>query len=1075
MELIELDENKSIIESFEEQAEQYGDRLAVKAGKHCLSYDSLNKSANRIAHVILGHCGENSPQIAALMFGHAADMITGVLGALKANRIYVPLDPSYPMERLEYILLNSEAGVIITNDSYMSLAKELRKKSGAAVEIINISEKLEGISCTNPHLKINAEQSAYIMYTSGSTGRPKGVLQSHRNILHFARCYANWLQITAEDRIVLFSSYSHAIGAIIIFSTLLKGAALYPYGIKAEGSMEQLIQWLGEERITVYMSVPTLFRYCMQSLKEGERLPHINRVVLGGEAVYKKDAKLYQRHFSDQCHMIHLFGASEILIGACYRIDKKMELKGNILPLDILPEGVQICLLDESGKEVGPQETGEITYRSRYLSEGYWRMEDKTKEVFTDGAERFYKSGDLGRRLNDGSLEFTGRKDFQAKIRGYRIELNEIEAILSAIDGIKESVVAVLQNEAGENYLAAYYSTGENLKPEAKEIRELLRQKLPDFMVPSFFIPMEKLPLTPNRKVDRKALPKPQSEVRTETGIDTPANEAEAKLIEIWKEVLRIDTMGVTDSFFNLGGHSLKATVLASRIHKEFQTEVSLEEILEHQTVRELANHIIGAQRNTSLYFQSYKEQEQAIGGFTAGKFTTAEYAAAKSDYYPLSAAQQRMYILNQMEGIGTAYNTPWAVLLQGRLDRERLEASIKGLIKRHEALRTAFIKVDRHPVQKIYEEVECEVRWIQTDENLVSNVLKDFVYPFELSKAPLFRIGVIELNESRHILVCDMHHIIFDGTSMGIFLKELMGLYDGNELPDIRLQYKDYAVWQEGFFRSGELKKQEEYWLDVFSGKVSALNMHTDYPRPMIMDFQGSTLELELEGELTYGVKQLMQRSKATLFMVLLAAYNVLLSKITGQEDIVIGATAAGRNHPGLDNIIGMFINTLALRNYPTQDKTFMSLLEEVRKNSIAVFDNQDYQFDMLLNKLNLERYSNRTPLFDVVFNVQNMDDELYDSLNTRPDGLKLSPYELKTDISKFDLLFYVFESSRRIRIRCTYRTSLFQHRSIHNLLGEYKNLLEQVVQNPYKQIKDYRIDKSALAEREENLLGGV
>ncbi len=1049
MELTSIDENKSIIECFEEQAELYCDRLAVKTGKYCSNYDNLNKNANRIAHAILQHYGEKTLQIAALLFGHDGEMIMGILGALKANRIYVPLDPTYPIERLEYMLLNSEAEVIITSNDHVSMAEELRKKSGRAIKIINISKALEGIVCTNPHLKIDAKQSAYIMYTSGSTGRPKGVLQSHSNILYFIKCYANWLHITQDDRIVLFSSYSHAIGAIIIFSTLLNGATLYPYDIKAEGSMENLIQWLNEERITVYMSVPSVFRYCMQSLREGEILPHINRLVLGGEAVYKKDAEFYKSHFSDKCILIHLFGSSEILIGSRYLVDKKTEIKGNILPLGFPPEMVQICLLGEDGKDVGLHETGEITFRSRYMSEGYWRMEDKTKEVFADRGERLYKSGDMGRISPDGSLEFTGRKDFQAKIRGYRIEMNEIEAILGAVDGIKESVVVVLQNEAGENYLVAYYSTDEKIKPETEEIREFLRQKLPDYMVPSFIIQLEKLPITPNRKIDRKALPKPQLDLRTEAGVEGPENEIEAKLIEIWKEVLKIDRLGVNDSFFNLGGHSLKATVLVSRIYKEFSAELALGEIFDHQTVRELAIHITNKRKSTYLSIQPFNE----LG------HTTAEY-------YPLSAAQRRMYILNQMEGIGTTYNTPWAMLLEGCLDRKRFEAALKAMIKRHESFRTAFIKVDRQPVQKIYEDVDFEIIWIEADENKVNDFIKDFIYPFDLSKAPLIRVGLIKLSENRHILVCDMHHIIFDGTSTGIFIKELIDLYYGNKLPEIKIQYKDYAVWQEKFLKSDELKKQEKYWLEKFTGKIPLLNMPTDYPRPLIMNFEGNAQEYELSEELTTGVKQLMHQSKSTLFMVLIAAYNVLLSKITGQEDIIIGATTSGRSHIGLENIIGMFINTLALRNYPSQDKIFTSLLEEVRKNSIDAFENQDYQFEMLLNKLELVRYSNRTPLFDVVFNFQNMNEDIYEYFETKQDGLKCSWYELSTDISKFDMLFYVFEINNRIRIRCTYRTSIFKQQSILNLLKEYVKLLEQMVQNPYEQIKNYSIDRNALPE---------
>jgi amino acid adenylation domain-containing protein len=583
---------QSITARFEKIVRQFPDRTAVETRRHRLTYRDLNRAANRTAHAVLSTCGDKNRSIAVLM-EHDAPVIGAIMGALKAGKFYVPLDPSLPHARSKFILDDAEAEAIITNTKNLSLAKSLMESPS---RLLNVDE-IENFPDTDPLVHARPDDLSWIIYTSGSTGRPKGVMQNHRNVLHFMMNYTNGLHICAEDRLTLLYSFSVNGGAHDIFAALFNGATVCPYDLKAEGFAD-LGQWLIDERITIYHSVPTVFRQFAGSLTGRENFPDIRIVRLGGEPVYRRDINLFKSHFSNDCILVNRLGSSETGSLRMFFLDKATELRNNLVPVGYAVADNDVLLLDDSGAQVAGDE-GEIAVRTRYVSPGYWRRPDLTADSFiSDPADengKIYRTGDLGRRLSDGCLLHLGRKDFFVKIRGYRVELEEIEMALMELPGIKEVVVTALNNNSGDERLVAYVVAKTVPGPSVSEMRQFLQDKLPDYMIPTTFIALDALPLTDTLKVDRKALPKPNG-LRPEISAPyaAPRNSIEEALVKIWAEILDLDHVGVHDNFFDLGGHSLTATRVISRVIQAFPLDLTVKALFDSPTVAEMAEVIAG-------------------------------------------------------------------------------------------------------------------------------------------------------------------------------------------------------------------------------------------------------------------------------------------------------------------------------------------------------------------------------------------------------------------------------------------------------------------------------------------------
>ncbi|HLP60183.1 MAG TPA: condensation domain-containing protein, partial [Candidatus Deferrimicrobium sp.] len=774
---------------------------------------------------------------------------------------------------------------------------------------------------------------------------------------------------------------------------------------------------------------------------------HLKHIITAGEQL-KITAGL--KRFLDLNPGLRLhnhYGSTEMHVVTSYSLDAATAGRTPIPPVGKPIDNVKIYILDEYYHPVPIGVYGELFVSGSSEVLGYINNEELNREKLfyhpelSEANKRLYRSGDIGRWSADGNIELRGRKDFQVKIRGFRIEPGEIESKIMAIENIRECVVVVKEDGAHQKYLAAYVSV-DNI--EISDIKKKIGHDLPQYMIPQLVV-LDSLPLMPNGKVDRDRLPEPQVEMEaTYTG---PRDEVESTLAGIWAEILNLPgpSVGIDANFFELGGHSLKATLVMSHIHKRLHKKIPLAEIFKAPTIRELAVYVKGV----------------PVEGYTAIP------PALSKDFYVLSPAQKRLFILQQMEKGTINYNLPVIVLLEGKLEEKKLSGIFKRMIARHESFRTSFEVVAGEAVQRIHENVAFEIEYNEYNDSSTgyrdeknnrlhhsSFIIHHFIRAFDLSKAPLLRIGLLKQEENKHLLLVDMHHIITDGTSLGIFTREFMALYTGEELPPLRLRYRDYSEWVTGEGQQEIMRRQEEYWLKQFEGDIPVLDLPADYARPTVQSFEGRTMVFEITPFETAQLKKYAHERNSTLYVMLLAAFGILIAKLSGQEDIIIGTPTAGRRHADLESIIGMFVNTLALRNFPAGEISFDEYLGDVTRRTWEAFENQDYPFEDLVEKVVQNRNTGRNPLFDVMFVLQNL--EVSEILIP---GLKLSPYRYEIGTAKFDIMLSGVEEGDRLNFGCEYCSKLFKENTIRRFTDFFKKIISIVMGNPCIRLSEIEI----------------
>lgn len=1038
-----------IIEKFQEKVEALPAKTAIKAGNRTISYRELSNYAARVANAFPAGDGMREGTVddryrrVSLLFEHGADMIIAVLGVLKAGRTYVPLDITYPMNRLSYMLENSDSGILLTNEDNIQIAAELAARSSNKIDILNIDAIIrEDTEATlETPLDVTGDSFAYILYTSGSTGRPKGVAQTHRNVLYYTR---NWIQrfsITESDRMTLFSAFSHDGSVQDMFAALLAGATLYPYYIKTANTTNALYALLMKEKITIWHSVPSLYRFFANTLTEKNCFYDIRWVLLGGEPLRPDDLVLFKNHFP-KAHLANVYGQTESSVCSICSLSQNDIFDAMCLgePLD----ETKILLMGKDGDIVQTMGAGEIIAACDYIAPGYWRDEENSKAVFTqnDKLGRLYWTGDQGRLTADGLIKVMGRKDFQTKIRGFRVETGEIESLVLRHAAVKEAVILVKKDENNENYLCAYI-VSDNTIP-SQELKEYLSRELPDYMIPRYFISLEKMPVTPSGKINRRRLPEPTEMIASESEYVAPTNEVEKKLVAIWQDVLAVEKIGINDNFIELGGHSLLVISILSKIHREFNVELQLGDVFNNPTIKEMAELV----------------------AVTEEKVFSSIDPIEKKEYYLATSDQKRMFILNRFEKESTAYNLPGSWKVEGKLDWRHFEKTFQKLVDRHDAFRTSFKLLDDELIQVVHNDVDFRIQYTEIEnggpnsESTVKDIAENFSRPFDLGVAPLIRVGLVKLSTEKYLLLLDSHHIITDGVSEHVYMQEFSRLFTGEELPGLKLRYRDYSEWQNSFEGSGQFKKQEEYWLDVFNGEIPVLDLPNDYPRPDIQCFDGDIVGFVLNKAICEQINRLTKETGTTLFIVLLAMFNVLLHKYTGREDIIIGSIIAGRNHVDLENIVGFFVKTLALRNYPTPNKSFNFFLEELKSNTLNAYENQMYPFSRLINKLKLGEDRSRNPLFDAALVLQNTNL----SLSEKPGsdvGLTLSRQSYEIGTSLFDLNFQALEAKDGIFCGFQYNTALFKRETIELMRERFLVLVESILNNRDSEIRflDWRL----------------
>nr|WP_269671021.1 non-ribosomal peptide synthetase [Paenibacillus sp. 481] len=1026
---------------FEEQVERAPEQVAVVFEHTQLTYRELNQRANQLARTLQAE-GVKQDALVGIMVERSLEMIVAIFGVLKAGGAYVPIDPDYPEERVRYILQDSAAQWLLTKHH---LRQRLQGQSEHQSQNQSQDQGTEAIF-TGTYIDLddpeayheddsNLEHSggpddlAYVIYTSGTTGKPKGVMLEHHGLCNLKPYFDQTVQLSGDDNVVQFASLSFDPSCLEIFSTFLCGATLYVPTTTVAMDNQLFEQYMATCGITMAVLPPTYAIYL-----EPANVPSLRALITGGSAA---SAELVHK-WSSQLNYYNGYGPTENSIMSTVWDASSEPVTDGKIPIGRPMINHHVYVVDTYNHLLPVGVVGELCVAGAGLARGYLNRPELTAEKFVDNpfvaGSKMYRTGDLARWMPDGNIEYLGRIDDQVKIRGYRIELGEVQAQIEKIVSVHEAIVVVSEDKAGEKSLCAYFVAGEQLS--GSELRTILSQELPSYMIPSYFVQLEQMPLTSNGKVDQKALPAPQAVVQTDTEYVAARTPVEAQLVHIWEQVLSVPNVGVRDNFFDLGGHSLRATTLAASIHKEMKKKIRLRQIYEHPTVEQLALLIDEIEQQSFVSIPVADERE----------------------YYPLSSAQKRMYILSQLEGGELSYNMPIVTIVEGALDRERVEQSFRQLITRHETLRTGFDLVEGEPVQRIYENVAFELGYWQADITEADEVVRQFVQPFDLRQAPLLRMGLIACEAETHILMLDMHHIISDGVSMDILLEEFVRLYEGESLSPLQIQYKDYAVWQQASIHGEQLKQQEAYWLHVFDGELPVLHLPTDYTRPAIQSFEGRTYPFALGKQRSEGLKQLAAETGSTLYMVLLAAYSTLLHKYSGQTDLIVGTPIAGRPHADMESMIGMFVNTLALRHYPSGEKTFYDFLQEVKEDSFKAFEQQDYPLEVLIEKLNLKRDMSRSALFDTMFALQTV------KRNTQPvNGLGLKPYPNELKVAKFDLTLDVFDEAEDLLCNLEYSVSLFAHETIERMASHFIQLVDIIVTNPHTTLSACELVSSA------------
>ncbi|MGX1572664.1 amino acid adenylation domain-containing protein, partial [Paenibacillus terrae] len=1021
----------------EEQAQLVPDHVAVVYEEQQLTYRKLNERANQLARRLRNE-GIGRESIVGILSERSVDMLVGVLAVWKAGGAYVPLDADYPSERIRFMLEDSGATVLLTQTGLQERAQVWLDENKATSEPATGLRLQTVLALDNESLytgdiadvePINEpEDLAYVIYTSGTTGRPKGVMIEHRSLVNTAAAYRRDYRLNQFPvRLLQLASFSFDVFVGDIARALYNGGTMVICPKDDRIDLSRLYGWIRDYQITVFESTPALIVPFMQHVYEqGLDMSSLELLITSSDSCSVADYRVLQERFGADTRIINSYGVTEAAIDSSFYDEElsKLPSSGSV-PIGQAWLNARFYIVDSQLNPVPIGVLGELCIGGVGVARGYLNRADLTAEKFVANpyvpGERLYRTGDLARWMPDGNVDFIGRMDYQVKIRGFRIELGEVEAQLLTVDGIQKAMVTAWENEDGNKDLCAYLVASEALS--LPDLRKALQPKLPGYMIPTYVVQLDRFPLTPNGKIDRKALPAPEARLGG-TEYVAPRTLLEEQLVRIWQAVLNHSQIGIKDNFFEVGGHSLRATTLVAKIHQELHHKLALRDIFQYPTIEQLV-HVMGDHQTQHTYVSIPVVEERA--------------------YYPVSSAQKRMYVLSHLEGGEVSYNMPEALIIEGSLDITRLEQAFRQLIARHETLRTRFDMVDGEVVQRIDPNVEFNVEHVQASEEETQQYALDFVRAFDLAQAPLLRVQLVENGPQRHVMLYDMHHIISDGVTEGIIVQELSQLYAGKELPPLRIQYKDYAVWQHADMQSERLREQESYWLKTMAGEIPALDMPTDFARPAVQRLEGARLDFAISMEDSEQLKQLAAQTGSTLYMVLLAAYSTLLHKYSGQEDIIVGTPIAGRPHAELGGLIGVFLNTLAIRNYPSGDKTFLGYLQEVKEHALSAYEHQDYPFEELVEKLNLTRDTSRNALFDTMFELKTFEQQ-----ELQLEGLTLKPYPTENNTAKFDLTLDAVEQPEGILCSLEYSTALYKPETIARLAKHFTELVRAITLHP-------------------------
>jgi amino acid adenylation domain-containing protein len=1048
-----------VYEQFEAQVERTPDTVAVTSSATAFDYRELNARANQLARY-LRKAGVGTDTLVGLCVERSPEMIVGMLGILKAGGGYVPLDPGHPRQRLMFMIEDAGVSLLVTQQQ---LRERLAQPTGSTVCLDADWEAIARESRENLSGPGMPESLAYVIYTSGSTGSPKGVMVSHRALAQYLSWSTQEYRVAEGRGAPLHSPLGFDLTITSVFPQLLAGrcVTVLPGDLPVDELGEALSRAGGSSLLKI---TPSHLALLNQQLSH-DRVPGLaNVIVIGGEALYGETLRPWRMH-APNTRIVNEYGPTEATVGCCiYEVpsgDGAADCSGSV-PIGRPTVGTQIHLLNSRLKLMPTGAAGELYLGGLQLARGYLGRPDTTAAAFVPDAfsagpgARLYRTADLARYRADGNLEFLGRIDHQVKIRGFRIELGEIEAVLGTHPGVREVAVLAREDTPGDARLVAYLVA--DAEADDAGLRAWLDERLPDYMIPAAFLRLDSLPLTRNGKVDREALPAPDTMRRSAKTKVAPRNPREEILATIWSQVLRVDDVGVEDDFFDLGGHSLLALQILTRVNAAFQVNLSYRDLFEAPTVASLAGCLEAATRTGP------------------GGETPAIERASREGALPLSFAQERLWFMHQVEPDNPFYSMIRIVRFSGALDLSAFEQTIAEIVRRHETLRTAFLTESGRPSQCILAAGRFRSAIVDLSslpavghEPVARRILSDEMgRPFDLARAPLLRVGVLRLTSQEHIVAFTMHHIVSDGWSIERMIGEFTRFYAAfsqggpSPLPELTIQYADFASWQRQWLQGEVLEAHLAYWTKQLQGDLSALSLPTRQPRPAAPTRRGATQSIRVSGDLYRDLGELGRSEGVTSFMLLLAAFQTLLHRYSGQDDIVVGTPVSGRTRAETDSLIGFFVNTLVLRTDFSGPPTFREVLARVRKVCLDAYSHEALPYQKLVEHLRPLRTSNRQALFQIWFQL----DETAAQRASLP-GLEVSSYPIDNVATEFDLWMSISHGDGGLDVTVHYCVDLFDADTVDQLLHRFERVLAEVAARPDLSVSALSISDESETER--------
>jgi amino acid adenylation domain-containing protein len=1072
----EYGREETVHEMFAAQAWRRPEAVAVVSGEEEVRYGELEARAEELARRLRG-MGVGVEEAVGLYVGRGVAMVVGMLGIMKAGGCYVPLDPANPSERLLYMLRDSGAGVVLASVALAGVLEgsgarvvRLDEQGGWRVEGAQ-SEATEDVATeSSDERRVGPGNLAYVIYTSGSTGRPKGVMVTHSAIVNRLRWGQDVYPLKEGDRVLQGAAFGFDFSVWEILAPLTTGACLVLPQSGSHQDSAALVELINREGITAAHFVPTLLQMVLQE-REFKNCRSLKYVFSGGEAL---PYALQERFFDClDATLYNQYGPTEATVDATFWLCRR-DSELSFVPIGRPISNTQVYILNESLRPVPVGVAAELHIGGAGLARGYLNRPGLTAERFiphpfnAEPGARLYKTGDLARFLPDGNVEFLGRLDHQVKIRGTRIELGEIEAVLLSHPGVQETVVLAREDAADDKRLVAYIVPRRGCTPAVGELYSFMKERIPEYMVPSAYVSLAALPLTPSGKVDRRRLPAPGSlRQESDEAYVAPHTVVEEMLAGIWARTLKLERVGMYDNFFELGGHSLLAMQLASRVRDAFEIELPLRSLFESPTIHGLAREI-----------EPRMQARTAHGG--GAQSVPPLLPVARHETLSASFGQQRLWLLHEMDGESPAYNIFTAIRLNGPLDPEALSRSLDEIQRRHEVLRTTFSFEAGQVVQLITEPETLQMPLLDLlglpDEERKAELrrlaIEESRRPFDLSRGPMWRATLLRTGMEEHVLLLSVHHIVFDAWSVGVFMRELKLLYAAfktnqpSPLPALPIQYADFAHWQREWLRGEVLETQLNYWKRQLAGADMILKLPTDRPRPASPTMRGARATLMLPLSLGDALKALSRQENVTLFMTLMAAFNVLMRHYSKQDDILVATNVAGRNRGETEGLVGFFVNMLVLRTSMEGDPVFRELLQQLRETTLGAYVHQDVPFEMLVDKLNVKRSLTHTPIFQVVFTLQNAPGE-----SLEIPGLSVDYLDVEKETAKYDLVLNMFDTREGLIGSLAYSTDLFESSTINRMLEAFTALLQTIVARPEAKLSALSDALDATGKQQESL----